>query len=260
MTENGRPDVEGASVGQLIGEVTKDLSTLMRQELELAKVEIKAEAKKAGQGAGMFGAAGFAGYMVLMFLSFALWWALENVMDTGLATLVVAVLWGVIGAVTFVLGRKSSSRSSQARAHRRDPPAGSQRPQAQLTPDSTPGVAAMTSSDPDVIRRQIEETRRELSYDVDALNEKVNPARVVDRRVSAAKGRMTNLKEKVMGSAQDTTSSAHGMASDAAGSVHNAASSAPAPSRTPPPRPSARCSRPRTPSSARPRATPWPPG
>jgi hypothetical protein len=84
----------------------------------------------------------------------------------------------------------------------------------------------MTSSDPDVIRRQIEDTRRELSYDVDALNEKVNPARVVDRRVSAAKGRITNLKEKVMGSAQDTTTSAQGMASNAAGSVQSAASSA----------------------------------
>jgi Protein of unknown function (DUF3618) len=84
----------------------------------------------------------------------------------------------------------------------------------------------MTSSDPDVIRRQIEDTRRELSYDVDALNEKVNPARVVDRRVTAAKGRITNLKEKVMGSAQDTTYQAHGMASNAAGSVQGAASSA----------------------------------
>ena len=84
----------------------------------------------------------------------------------------------------------------------------------------------MTSSDPDVIRRQIEDTRRELSYDVDALNEKVNPARVVDRRVAAAKGRVTSLKEKVMGSAQDTTSQAHGMASNAAGSVQGAASSA----------------------------------
>jgi hypothetical protein len=78
----------------------------MRQELELAKVEVKAEAKKAGQGAGMFGAAGFAGYMVLMFLSFALWWALANVMDIGLAALIVAVLWGVIGAVAYVMGRK----------------------------------------------------------------------------------------------------------------------------------------------------------
>jgi hypothetical protein len=105
-TEEGRPDVDGTSVGQLIGEVTRDLSTLMRQELELAKVEVKAEAKKAGQGAGMFGAAGFAGYMVLMFLSFALWWALANVMDIGLAALIVAVLWAVIGAVAFVLGRK----------------------------------------------------------------------------------------------------------------------------------------------------------
>jgi hypothetical protein len=105
-TAEGHPDVEGTSVGQLIGEVTKDLSTLMRQELELAKVEVKAEAKKAGQGAGMFGAAGFAGYMVLMFLSFALWWALANVMDVGLAALIVAILWAVIGAVAFVLGRK----------------------------------------------------------------------------------------------------------------------------------------------------------
>jgi uncharacterized protein YjbJ (UPF0337 family) len=84
----------------------------------------------------------------------------------------------------------------------------------------------MTSSDPEVIRRQIEDTRRELSYDVDALNEKVNPARVVDRRVTAAKGRITSVKEKVMGSAQDTTSSAQGMASNAAGSVQSAASSA----------------------------------
>src|SRR3954454_9500156 len=106
MTDDGRPDVEGASVGALIGEVTKDLSVLMRQELELAKAELKIEAKKAGQGAGMFGAAGFAGYMVLLFLSIALWWALENVMDAGLAALIVAVIWGVIGAVAFVMGRK----------------------------------------------------------------------------------------------------------------------------------------------------------
>ncbi len=51
-------------------------------------------------------AAGFAGYLVLMFLSFALWWALANVMDIGLAALIVAILWGVIGAVAFTMGRK----------------------------------------------------------------------------------------------------------------------------------------------------------
>ena len=84
----------------------------------------------------------------------------------------------------------------------------------------------MTSSDPDVIRRQIEDTRRELSYDVDALNEKVNPSRVVDRRVTAAKGRMSGLKDKVMGSAHDTRSSAQGGVHHAAGSVQGAASNA----------------------------------
>jgi gas vesicle protein len=84
----------------------------------------------------------------------------------------------------------------------------------------------MTSSDPEVIRRQIEDTRRELSYDVDALNEKVNPARVVDRRMTAAKGRVTRVKERVMGSSNDTSYRAHGMASNAAGSVQGAASNA----------------------------------
>jgi hypothetical protein len=98
-------EVADRSVGQLIGEVTQDLSTLMRQELELAKVELTAEAKKAGQGAGLFGAAGFAGYMVLLFLSLALMWGLSNVMDTGWAGLIVAVIWAVIGAVAFVVGR-----------------------------------------------------------------------------------------------------------------------------------------------------------
>jgi hypothetical protein len=84
----------------------------------------------------------------------------------------------------------------------------------------------MTSSDPDVIRRQIEDTRRELSYDVDALNEKVNPSRVMDRRVSAAKGRMGRMRDKVMGSAQDSGHTAQHMASDATSSMQDMASNA----------------------------------
>jgi len=106
VNANGHPDVGNVSVGELISDVSRDLSTLMRQELELAKTEIKAEATKSGKAAGMFGGAGFAGYMVLMFLSFALWWGLENVMDAGWAALIVAALWGVIGAVAYAMGRK----------------------------------------------------------------------------------------------------------------------------------------------------------
>jgi hypothetical protein len=88
-----------------MGEVTRDLSTLVRQEVELAKAELKQEATKAGKAAGMYGGAGFAGYMVLLFASIALWWGLSNVMDQGWAALVVAVLWAVAGAVLFVVAR-----------------------------------------------------------------------------------------------------------------------------------------------------------
>jgi len=117
MTDEGHPAVDNVSVGQLLGEVSKDLSTLMRQELELAKAElradaneasaeVKAQAGKAGKGAGMLGAAGVAGLMLAVFLSCALWWGLENVMDAGLAALIVAVLWGIIAAVLYSMGRK----------------------------------------------------------------------------------------------------------------------------------------------------------
>lgn len=100
-----RPEVSGRSVGELIGEVTTDLTNLMRQELDLAKAEVKQEVTTAGKAAGMLGAAGFAGYMVALFLSIALWWALANGMDEGWAALVVAAIWGVAAAVLAVLGR-----------------------------------------------------------------------------------------------------------------------------------------------------------
>lgn len=101
-----RPDVTDTSVGQLIGEVTSDLSTLLRQELELAKAEVKQEATKSGKAFGMLGGAGFAGYMVALFLSIALWWGLANAMDEGWAALIVAALWAVIAAVLTTLGRQ----------------------------------------------------------------------------------------------------------------------------------------------------------
>ena len=104
-TRTERPEVHGRSVGDLIGEVSNDLSTLMRQELALAKAEVKAEATKTGKAAGMLGGAGLAGYMVALFASIALWWALANGMDEGWAALIVAALWAVVGAVLYSMGR-----------------------------------------------------------------------------------------------------------------------------------------------------------
>ncbi|MDQ2748517.1 MAG: phage holin family protein [Pseudonocardiales bacterium] len=100
-------DVGSASVGELITDVSRDLSTLMRQELELAKAEMKAEVGKTGKAAGMLGGAGLAGYMVLLFLSISLWWGLSNVMDQGWAALIVAVIWAVIGAILYTTGRST---------------------------------------------------------------------------------------------------------------------------------------------------------
>jgi hypothetical protein len=106
----GTNDMSDVSVGQLLGAVTEDLSTLMRQELELAKAELRVEAKKAGQAAGMFGGAGFAGYLAVLFVSIALWQFMDNVMDSGLAALIVAVLWGIPAAVLFSMGRSKAKQ------------------------------------------------------------------------------------------------------------------------------------------------------
>ena len=99
-------EVSQTSVGELIGNISNDLSTLFRQEVELAKVELKAEASKAGKAGGMLGAAAFAGYLVVVLLSFALVAALSNVMDPGWAALIVAAIWGIVAGVLFANGRK----------------------------------------------------------------------------------------------------------------------------------------------------------
>ncbi len=93
------------SLGDLVSELTSDLSKLMRQELELAKAELRQEAGKAGKATGMLAAAGFAGYLTTVLLSFALVFALGAVMPLGWAALIVAVLWGIAGAVLYSTGR-----------------------------------------------------------------------------------------------------------------------------------------------------------
>ncbi|MFF6785647.1 phage holin family protein [Streptomyces sp. NPDC012510] len=93
------------SVGELLSAVTSDVQTLFRQEVELAKTEVRQEATKAGKAAGMYGGAGFAGYMVLLFLSLAAVFGLANVMDGGWAALIVTAVWAVIAAVLYQRGR-----------------------------------------------------------------------------------------------------------------------------------------------------------
>ena len=109
MTDLHTPSEQKAaetSLGDLLGEVTRDLSTLMRQELELAKAELRQSATRAGKGAGLLGGAGYAALMAVLFLSIALWWGLGYLVGNGWSGLIVAAIWALIGLVLFLMGRK----------------------------------------------------------------------------------------------------------------------------------------------------------
>ena len=97
---DGRP-----SIGELLSDVSQDITTLLRQEVELAKAEVKQSATRAGKGAGMFAGAGVAGHMVLLFVSIGAWWGLGDSMGHGWSALVVAGIWMVIAAVLALAGR-----------------------------------------------------------------------------------------------------------------------------------------------------------
>jgi hypothetical protein len=97
------------SLGELVGQATKELSTLLRKEVELAKAELAAEVGKAGKGAGMFGGAGVMAMYALTFLSLAAMFGLGAVMPLGWAALIVgAVYLGITGFLAMT-GKKAFS-------------------------------------------------------------------------------------------------------------------------------------------------------
>lgn len=113
MTDVPTPSEEKASrtsLGELLGEVTRDLSTLMRQEIELAKAELTQSAKQTGKGAGLLSGAGYAALMAIFFLSVALWWGLGHLIDNGWSAVVVAVIWGIIGLILYSMGKKEMKK------------------------------------------------------------------------------------------------------------------------------------------------------
>jgi len=104
------PRHEAPSLGERLGDVTRDLSTLMRQEVALAKAELSQSATNAGKGVGMLVGAALGGFFLLMFLSVALWMAIATGLGLGWAALIVAVIWGIIAAILASVGRKELKR------------------------------------------------------------------------------------------------------------------------------------------------------
>ena len=87
------------------------MSTLVRQELELAKAEAKESATQAGKGAGMLAGAGVAAHVMAIFATAFLMFVLAELFDSLIwAALVVTLLWAVAAATLAVLGRNQLKR------------------------------------------------------------------------------------------------------------------------------------------------------
>lgn len=104
-TDTGVSSTDERSLGELLGDIANNMTTLMKQELDLAKTEAKAEAAKAGKGAGLLGGAGVTGHLALLFASLALMFLLDTWMPMALAALIVTVLWAIVAAVLASRGR-----------------------------------------------------------------------------------------------------------------------------------------------------------
>jgi Putative Actinobacterial Holin-X, holin superfamily III len=100
------------SAGELFSDVAGDLSTLVRQEVELAKAELRESATRAGKGAGMLAGAGVSGHMVLLFASVAAWWGIGDTTGHGWSALIVAAFWLIVAAILGLMGRREISAVS----------------------------------------------------------------------------------------------------------------------------------------------------
>ena len=154
----------------------------------------------------MLAGAAITGLLVMLFLSWALIWLLDNWMPVELAALIVAVLWAIVTA--------------RAREHRpQDAAAGKPAAAADAT-DPQGGRIMGTSTEE--LSNDIARTRADLEQDLDALQDKVSPSAIMERRKSAVRGRLASAKDRVMGTGQSVV-----------GSVRTPLTASAAPPRTP---------------------------
>lgn len=101
-----QPGSDDRPLGELFGDMSRQVQDLLRKEVELAKIETKEEMAKAGKAGAMFGAAAVAGFVALLLLAFAAAWGLAEAIPAGLAFLAVGLLFAVVGGILAVQGRK----------------------------------------------------------------------------------------------------------------------------------------------------------
>ena len=108
------PNTDDRSTGELLKELSEQTSTLVRQELDLAKAEMAEKGKQAGMGAGMFGGAGLFGLLALIALTACFVMALDRAMVDWLAALVVAAVYAAIAGALALSGKSKVQEAAPA--------------------------------------------------------------------------------------------------------------------------------------------------
>ena len=113
MATNGSSnDLREQPIGELLKQLSQETTTLVRQELELAKAEMAQKGKQAGKGAGMFGGAGVVGFLALGALTAALILGLDGFMKAWIAALIVGLVYAAIAGVLALTGKKEVQQAT----------------------------------------------------------------------------------------------------------------------------------------------------
>ena len=106
------PDPATASTGELVGQLSEQLSRLVRDEVRLAQAEVTQKAKRLGIGAGLFGGAGVVALLGLGALVTAAILGLANVLPGWLAAVLVAIALFAVAGLLALLGKKDVQRAT----------------------------------------------------------------------------------------------------------------------------------------------------
>lgn len=101
---------DGRSLGSVLGDITANISTLLQQEVALAKAELRQSGTQAGKGVGLFAGAAVAGLLLLVFVSVSAWWGLGQYIGNEWSALVVALVWAIVAVILFLAGKKELQR------------------------------------------------------------------------------------------------------------------------------------------------------
>lgn len=112
ITSAGRdPDDREKPIGELLKQLSEQTSTLVRQEIELAKAEVTDKGKKAGVGAGMLAGAGLVALLGLGALTAFLILLLDGALANWLAALVVTIVYLALAGVLALMGKKQLQKA-----------------------------------------------------------------------------------------------------------------------------------------------------